>query len=118
MASRMKKLRQGETDRLASGEVRAAELETRTDEARQGFDAAEYAREVGRAQFEDFREEMTKDVENLRSNQVGRGRVNTGYGMEDEDRLISEGYAGGALGMAVGNPALGAKIGSAIGNTI
>lgn len=92
MAKRLKQLRQEESERLASGEDRADELEARTDDARQSFDAAEYAREVGRAQFEDLREQLGRDVESLRGNQVGRGRLDTGFGMQDEDRMVGDAY--------------------------
>lgn len=90
MASRLKKLRQQEARQLASGEVRAGGLETRADEARATFDAAAAAREVAKAQFKDFQEELGKGIESLRGHQVGRGRLDTGFGMEDEDRLVMD----------------------------
>ena len=65
-------------------------LETRADEARETFDAAAYAREVAASQFADMREEMGKGIESLRGHQVGRGRLDTGFGMEDEDRLVMD----------------------------
>lgn len=88
MGSRMKKLRAEEDERLASGGSRASALETRTDTAREQFDAAAAARETASVAFEDFRERLGEDVESLRGNQVGRGRLDTGFGFEDEDRLV------------------------------
>lgn len=91
MASkRMKQLRADETAQLEAGKERSGMLNTRADEARGAFDAAQQAREVGAAQFADFREELGKGVESLRGNQVGRGRLDTGFGMEDEDRLVMD----------------------------
>lgn len=91
MASRMKKLRAEEQERLASGGTRAGGLETQADRAREQFDAASAARESATATFESFREQLGEDVESLRGNQVGRGRLDTGFGFEDEDRLVRGG---------------------------
>lgn len=88
MPSRMKRLRGEESERLALGEARAGALESEADRARSGFDAAAAARDVARANFEAFREELGEDIESLRGSQVGRGRLDTGFGFEDEDRLV------------------------------
>jgi hypothetical protein len=40
--------------------------------------------------YANFREDLKRDVSDLRGQQVSMGRLRTGYGTEDEDRLISE----------------------------
>lgn len=90
MPSRMQNLQSQERERLASGATRATGLETRTDEARSTFDAAAAARETAAASFADMREEMGRGIESLRGQQVGRGRLDTGFGFEDEDRLVMD----------------------------
>lgn len=90
MPSRMDQLRQREEEALASGASRATELENRADSRRRDFDAGGYAADVAAGTFRDFKEELGKDVESLRSNQASRGRLDTGFGFEDEDRLFSE----------------------------
>lgn len=87
--SRVDRLRREEESRLRAGGERATALEQRTDEARSSFDSAAAAREVASVQFADFREQLGEDVESIRGNQVSRGRLDTGFGMEDEDRYIT-----------------------------
>lgn len=89
---RLSYLKGQERDRLQSGSTRASTLEKRADEAREAFDASEYARDVAQAQFSTFREDLAEDVESFRGNQVSRGRLDTGYGFEDEDRLVRDSY--------------------------
>ena len=91
MANRLKDLKQQEQERLAAGSSRASGLESIADDARQRFDAGAAARESAGAAFESFREQLGEDVESLRGNQVSRGRLDTGFGMEDEDRLVRGG---------------------------
>lgn len=55
------------------------------------FDADRGAERSARAQFDTFREDLGRDVESLRGSQVGRGRLNSGFGFEDEDRLVEGG---------------------------
>ena len=88
--SRMEQLKRDEDTRRRAGGARATALETRTDEARGMFDAAAAARETAAASFADMREEMGRGIESLRGHQVGRGRLDTGFGMEDEDRLVMD----------------------------
>lgn len=92
MASRMQELRTREEERLVQGGQRAEELENRTDARRRDFDARDYAEDVARGTFRDFKEEFGKDIESLRGNQASRGRLNTGFGYEDEDRYVSEAF--------------------------
>lgn len=87
MASRLKKLQRGEQERLAAGEARAGRLEAGADEARESFDAASAAREVASAQFADFRRDLGEGLESQEDRQVGAGRVDTGFGFQDADRL-------------------------------
>ena len=94
MPTRMETLQKGQDERLAAGETRASALETRADEARSGFVAADEARQVATATFESFRKGLGEDVESLRGSQVGRGRLDTGFGFEDEDRLVTESVEG------------------------
>jgi hypothetical protein len=84
----MKALRRGEEERLAAGRGRAEGLESGADVARERFDAAAAARETSEAAFADFRERMAEDVESFRGGQVGAGRLKTGPGQEDQDRLV------------------------------
>lgn len=89
--NRLAYLQGQEKKKLAQGSERADTLEAESDAARSGFDATEYATDAARAQFDTFRDDLLKDVETLRGNQVGRGRLDTGYGMEDEDELVQGG---------------------------
>ena len=88
--SRMDELKKEERKRLGQGGARATALETRTDEARGAYDAAAAARETAAASFADIKEEMGRGIESLRGQQVGRGRLDTGFGFEDEDRLVMD----------------------------
>ena len=88
--SRMDQLKAEERRRLSGEGARAGALETRTDEARGAFDAAAAARETAAASFADIKEEMGRGIESLRGHQVGRGRLDTGFGFEDEDRLVMD----------------------------
>lgn len=52
------------------------------------FDPNEAAKRSAEAQFETIERPLKENVERLRGEQVGRGRLNTGFGFEDEDRLV------------------------------
>lgn len=69
---------------------RSRRRERAVDVGRRDFDASQAARETARASFQDFREDMGRGVEELRGQQVGRGRLRTGFGFEDEDRLVMD----------------------------
>lgn len=56
------------------------------------FNAGDYAREAGRATYDEFSEDLTRSVGDLRASQVGRGRLRTGFGFREEDRLVSDSY--------------------------
>lgn len=87
MASRLQYL-EGELDqRRTAGGARAAGLEASSDARREGFDATSYAREASRAAFDDYRRDFDRGIEGLRGQQVGMGRLRTGFATEDEDRL-------------------------------
>lgn len=91
--SRYNRLQQSERELAQRGDrsqSRARRLRSGVDEARSGFDARDYARDVARSTFADFREDLGRGVEELRGSQVGRGRIKTGYGFEDEDRLVED----------------------------
>jgi hypothetical protein len=78
-------------DRLGSrriqGEQRAGELESEVDRRRMDFDASDAARAHAGAAFEDFQEDFSQGIADLRGQQVGMGRLDTGFATGDEDRL-------------------------------
>lgn len=55
-----------------------------------GFDPREAAQESARAQFDTFREDLKEDFRTLRGRQVGSGRIDTGFGDEDEERFLRD----------------------------
>ena len=54
------------------------------------FDAGEAIEETARAGYEEVQEERDKALEEMRGRQVGAGRLRTGFGFEDQDRLAEE----------------------------
>ena len=52
------------------------------------FSATDAAKTSALAQFELTKTPLLEMLETLRGNQVGRGRLNTGFGFEEEDRLF------------------------------
>lgn len=54
------------------------------------FDPREAAQESARAQFGAFEEDLREGMERLRGRQVGAGRLQTGFGMEDQDRFVRD----------------------------
>lgn len=54
------------------------------------FDADEAVRTAAEGAFEFLRTDIEEGVEDLRGSQVGRGRLSTGFGFEDEDRLVRD----------------------------
>jgi len=77
---------QGDEDRSRGREATDTAQDRLTE-----FDAEEGAARAGRAQFETFREDLTRDVKDLRGSQVGRGRLRSGFGFEEEDELVQYG---------------------------
>lgn len=55
------------------------------------FDPRESTRRAARAGFREFERDLAENLERLRGRQVGRGRLDTGFAFEDEDRLIRSG---------------------------
>lgn len=53
----------------------------------EGYDAQEAARTSARAQFDEFSEDLGENIQDLRGSQVGRGRINSGFGFDEEDQL-------------------------------
>lgn len=74
--------------RLKGLDERSGRLEGQVDERRSGFDAREFLREATEGEIAQFREDFGEDVGDLRGNQVGRGRLNSGFGFEEEDQLF------------------------------
>lgn len=72
-------------------EERGDVLEREAEDRLRGFDAEDAARRSARAQFDEFREDLGEDIQDLRGSQVGRGRLNSGFGFDEEDELVSEG---------------------------
>lgn len=56
------------------------------------FQAGDAARETGRATYDEFAEDLSRSVGDLRASQVGRGRIRTGFGFQEEDRMVSDAY--------------------------
>lgn len=73
---------QGKRD-VAAGNQAEDEAQRRLE----GFDAQEAARTSARAQFDEFSEDLGDNLRDLRGSQVGRGRINSGFGFEEEDEL-------------------------------
>lgn len=71
--------------RAIESEGEAAE---RARRRRREYDPRSATREAGRAQWEEIREEMSRDIDELRGEQVGMGRLDTGFATRDEDRLV------------------------------
>lgn len=61
-----------------------------------GFDAQEGARTAARASFDEFEEDLGRNIGDLRGSQVSRGRVGSqsGFGMQDEDELYRDSLSG------------------------
>lgn len=55
-----------------------------------GFDPYASYREATQGAFGDFRRQFTDQLRALRGQQVGMGRINTGFATADEDRLFTE----------------------------
>ena len=77
-------------ERVDQGGERARRLEGSVDTRRQGFDARDRIKSSAKADFEDFRQFFGRDMETLRESQVSRGRLGSGGGFRDEDRLFSD----------------------------
>jgi len=57
----------------------------------QEYDPYASAQRAAGAQYETFSRDFREDIEDFRGSQVGTGRLRTGFGYEDQDRL----YRGG-----------------------
>jgi hypothetical protein len=77
--------------RFRTASTRDEEAGTRAEDTAQerleGFDAEDAARRSARAQFDEFSEDLEENIGDLRGSQVGRGRINSGFGFEEEDEL-------------------------------
>lgn len=90
MPSRLASL-EGRIDaRARRGGSRAAGIERDVDDFRRDFDAREYSRDASQAAYQDFAEEHGRAIRDLRGEQVGAGRLNTGFRFEDEDQLTQD----------------------------
>jgi hypothetical protein len=56
----------------------------------QGFDANKAATETAGAMSSDWMKQFRRDLEGVQGGQVARGRLDTGYGMQDEDRYVED----------------------------
>lgn len=72
-----------------SGE-RAGGIESEVDDFRRDFSGSDAAREVAGAAWADFEEGHGRAIEGLRGDSVSMGRLRTGFGEEDEDRLTED----------------------------
>jgi len=55
-----------------------------------GFDPYESMGKAASAQWNTFSEQLGESLEDIRGGQVGRGRLRTGFGYEDEDRFTRD----------------------------
>jgi len=55
---------------------------------RREFDPRDATREAARAGYEEVARDRRESMESLRGRQVGAGRVDTGFGYQDQDRLV------------------------------
>jgi len=69
-------------------QARGSKNEAVAGERLRNFDAEETAARVGRAQYDTFSRDLGRSIEDLRGSQVGRGRLQSGFGFDDEDRLF------------------------------
>jgi hypothetical protein len=56
----------------------------------QGFDAQSGANMAAMGQFQTFLPQLKRAIAEMRGEQVGMGRLKTGYGNEDEDYLVGQ----------------------------
>jgi hypothetical protein len=54
------------------------------------YDASKAAEATAGAMSKGWMKSFGRDIEGLRGSQVSRGRLDTGYGMEDEDRYVTD----------------------------
>lgn len=59
----------------------------------QSFDPMEYATQASQAQYSLAMPEIQRQLANLRGSQVSAGRLRTGYGQDDQDRLLERNLA-------------------------
>lgn len=76
-------------------------------ERTEGFDAQRAAGTAARAHFDQFAEDLRRDLSDFRGAQIGAGRLNTGFRFEDEDELFRQGLAD--LGRTLAQNALSAE---------
>lgn len=88
MSQRMKALTKEADVRKASTGERTNRLEGTVDARREEFDARDYLADTTGAAFEQFKESFGENIDSLRGQQVGRGRLDTGFAFEDEDMLF------------------------------
>lgn len=114
------------TDALArTGGVAQRGEEAYLDRATK-FDAGGYARDASQAAFNQFLPELKRNIGELRGQQVGMGRLDTGFATEDEDRLVTEstgrltdqiaGYGMQAAGLQLDNDQGLGRFGAEYGN--
>jgi hypothetical protein len=54
------------------------------------FDATDYVNKAAQGAWNQFMPQLNRDIGTLRGQQVGMGRLDTGFATEDEDRLVAE----------------------------
>lgn len=69
--------------------ARGESLSGATEQFRE-FDPRDTVQRQAEAQFGAFSEDLAEDMERIRGRQVGAGRLDTGFGMEDQDRFIRD----------------------------
>lgn len=74
--------RAGERGRAAEGEFYDRAL---------AFDPQAAVQQSATAAYGSFRDQLGEDIQDLRGQQVGMGRLDTGFATQDEDRLVRSG---------------------------
>jgi hypothetical protein len=57
----------------------------------EGFDARQYAGQAAQGMFDQFMPKLQEAVGDMRGQEVSMGRLDTGFGTQDEDRLVRGG---------------------------
>lgn len=91
---------------LYSADASSRALEDEAMGRLRDFDATTAATTASRAAYEDIYDDLAKNIERLRADQVGMGRLRTGFATEDEDELLED--ANRALANAIARNALSA----------
>lgn len=74
-----------------SGERRSVDDERRAARHAESFDPYASVETAATGAFDSFRDRLNRTLTDIRGQQVGMGRLNTGFATHDEDRLVERG---------------------------